>query len=791
MRYAAILLPFLFWVPGLAQEQTVTYHFDGSKVPAEKPIDIRHYSAAISINPYDTSVVGRVTFYFSPLYAWADSVAFHTPDMKFSGVEIEGFQTSFRQSGRSLVVKNISGQPLKAGQEYRLTMDYVSRPKYDLFFTGWNEPGPRENKQIWAHRPSHWLPFYHDRLTAELYITFDENYRVFSNGARESVSDNGDGTRTWHYRMHREHPFFSTCLVIGDYNYLEWETADGLPLELWYYSWEEDHAEPTYRYTREMFAFFNDEFGMDYPYELYREAPVADYLYGAMETTTATVFGDYLAVDDRAWDGRNYVNVNAHELAHQWYGNCLSHSVNADVWLTESFATYYAKMFEREVFGEDYYQDVRRQEFAETLEASKANRFAVGHGRGGRARWYPKGSLVLDMLRDILGEEGFKASIRQYTTENAFSEVETADLVRAVYETTGKPMDWFFDQWIRRGGEPHFIVTWETGLSAAGSGQAVVNVVQGHQRDELTGLFRVPLNMDLYYNDGSRERKSQWISRERERLVFDLPKGKTVSFVVFDPGRRILKTVDFQKPAAEWKSQALMAEDMIDRYEALLAMRSFPPGEKMETLKKAWAKETFHLTRGEILHQAGPENLEGWQNDPDPLVRRAALEAHEIAPATLKSYFERFLEDVSYINVELALRLLSRSFPDEIPGYLEVTGNETGWRGMNIRMAWLEIAIMNGQEEYLAELSGYTGPSYEFETRINAFRLLRKLNYLDDHSARNLLDGYLYWNYKVSNAAGEIIRYFTQQNHYREMLKNAVSGSNLNEEEKKKINAFL
>jgi aminopeptidase N len=296
------------------------------------------------------------------------------------------------------------------------------------------------------------------------------------------VQQNPDGTKTWHYKMYNEHPFFSTALVAGDYKYLELKTKDGLPLELWYYSWQDDHAEPTYRYTAQMFDFFNEEFGLDYPYELYREAPVEDYLYGAMETTTSTVFGDYLAVDERAFDGRNYVNVNAHELAHQWFGNCLSHQKSCDVWLTESFATYYAKLFEREVFGDDYYQWVRNQELDETLEASKKDIFPVGHSRGGRARWYPKGSLVLDMMRDVLGEEGFKASISHYTNEYAFSEVETSEFLASIYDATGQSMDWFFDQWIYRGGEPYYEVSWLKDKSHGGVEEVIIQVCHSRLR---------------------------------------------------------------------------------------------------------------------------------------------------------------------------------------------------------------------------------------------------------------------------------------------------------------------
>ncbi len=782
----------------VAQEKTVTWLYDTGVETQEKIIDIKHVNANLEIDPVDTLVTGHVIFTFSPVRTQTDSIVFWSPDIVFSEVEMPGIEISYEKAGDNLVVRIISKEKLTKGGNFEIRMEYTSHPKYDLFFIGWNEPALRSNKQIWAHRPFHWLPYYGDRLTTDVFITFDGKYKVMTNGVRESVKDNKDGSKTWHYKMVKEHPFFSTCLVIGDYKFLEMKTADGLPLELWYYSWQDDHAEPTYRYTQRMFDFFNDEFGLDYPYEIYREAPVEDYLYGAMETTTSTVFGDYLAVDDRAFDGRNYVNVNAHELAHQWFGNCLSHQKNCDVWLTESFATYYAKLFEKEVFGDDYYQWVRTQELDETLDAAKKDPFPTGHSRGGRARWYPKGSLVLDMLRDVLGDEEFKASISNYTNQNAFSEVETSEFMASVYEATGQSVDWFFDQWIKRGGEPYYEVRWKKERDIDGSGRTVICVTQAHQRNELTGLFKMPFTFEVYYKDGSSDRKIQWIEEEYSEVTFQNPGDKEISFILFDPGRKVLKTVSFPKSFEELSAQAINAPGMIDRYDALVALRSFTLEQKESTLLQAWDKETFHFTRTEIMKQLfagkGSANeiiFSRAIKDQDPLVRRGALENIGTVPENLKSETEKLLYDFSYINVEKALDLLSRSFPRDIPHYLEATKNETGWRGLNIRMKWLELAIQAEQREYLGELTDYAGPHYEFETRINAFNLLKKLNYLDNKSAYYLVDGYLYWNYKVSNAAKDVLAYFYQQNKYKILIDKTLEDERLSSEEIEKVKKML
>jgi hypothetical protein len=308
----------------------------------------------------------------------------------------------------------------------------------------------------------------------------------------------------------------------------------------------------------------------------------------------------------------------------------------------------------------------------------------------------------------------------------------------------------------------------------------------------------MPFTFEVFYEDGSSDWKTQWIENEYSEVVIENPEEKIVSFVLFDPGRKVLKTVSFNKSFGEWSAQAINAPGMIDRYDALVALRSFPMYQKEAILLQSWKIETFHLNRVEILKQLFIEDsnsydeifLQAIKYD-DPLVRRAALENIRQVNENMKSEVEKLLSDQSYINVEKTLDLLCRSFPGDIPRYLEMTKNETGWRGKNIRMKWLEIAIQAEQREYLRELTDYTGPHYEFETRMNAFQLLKRLNYLDEKAAAYLIDGYLYWNYKVSNAARDVLVYFYQQNNYKDMIDKAVGENDFLIADKDKVEKML
>ena len=130
------------------------------------------------------------------------------------------------------------------------------------------------------------------------------------------------------------------------------------------------------------------------------------------------------------------------------------------------------------------------------------------------------------------------------------------------------------------------------------------------------------------------------------------------------------------------------------------------------------------------------------------------------APLVLISNFEKCLDDFSYLNIELALDNLCASFPQNAGQYLDMTKDMTGWRGMNIRMKWLQIAIENGEKEYLKELISYSEPKYEFETRMNSLILLKKLRYVDETTLQNAKTASQHWNNKLSTVGKEYLTYF-------------------------------
>jgi len=770
----------LLWllVPVLlgAQPKTVTYVSDPNTDPPALTMALSHVEGDLRFVPEEWKVEGSVRLSFMPAGYRTDSLVLYTPGFISAAVTMEDREIPSRIRGNSLVVFPDAG--LRKGKLYRMSVRYVSNPvATGIYFIGWKPEENGKRKQIWAHRPFGWLPYAEGRVTMDLRITFDSAYTVFTNGERISVMENPDGTFTWHYRMATNHPYFSTALGIGDYWVAGDSTARGIPLELLYYGGMKDRVNPTYQYTREMFSYFEKELGVPYPYPVYREIPVIDYMYGGMECTTSTVFGDYMLIDPRAYWQRNYINVNAHELAHQWFGDYISHLAHKDVWLTESFGTYYAKLFERSVFGEEFYENNMREEREQVLEASRQNSYPVGGSQGGRARIYYKGSLVLGMLRDVMGEREFQDAVRAYLEKFGSGSAETADFIRTVYNTTGQSYRWFFDQWIERPGEPHYRVVWRVLETPAGERNTYIRVEQIHPVTEITGLFSMPVWFQVWYTDGTCDSTRAWIREQEQEVVIPGSGKKPVAFVLFDPGSRVLKQVTFDKSLPELEAQSLGAPLMIDRYDALTALRKVPVEQKRTILLRCYDKEHFHLTRSEILRQLeGDTAVETTAlfrraiADADARIRETVLRVLDPVPAGLKPQAEALLGDSSYLNVELALERLCRDFPEDASRYLELTKHETGWRGKNIRIQWLRISAEQGDRSLLSDLVSYTSPAQEFETRINAFAALKRLGFINEPTAAHAREASTHWNYKLAAAAKEYLDYFAVQDQYKDFI---------------------
>ncbi len=394
-------------------------------------------------------IKGLVTYEFEILKD-SDSIFVDARNFNKIKYKLDGQLEGSLYNGRQLIVKHA----FKANSKHKLDIIWETTPKKALYFIDWNNEG--DNKQVWTQGQgkytSNWLPSIddmNDKIEFDLNVVFQEDYEVISNGKLVDKKLYPNVTE-WHYDMQNPMPSYLVALAIGKYAKKTEISKSGIPLEMYYYPKDSLKVEPTYRYTKHMFDFLEEEIGVPYPWQNYKQVPVKDFLYAGMENTSATIFSDAFVVDSIAFVDKNYVNVNAHEMAHQWFGDLVTESSGTHHWLQEGFATYYALLAERDIFGDDYYY-WRLYEYAqELLEQHKARRStSLLDPKSSSTTFYKKGAWVLHMLREKLGDIAFKTAIKNYLNKNQFKNVETNDFIIEVEQASGQDLDVFVGAWLK------------------------------------------------------------------------------------------------------------------------------------------------------------------------------------------------------------------------------------------------------------------------------------------------------------------------------------------------------
>lgn len=780
------ILALLLTTTAFAQVDTRSYLDDPALVPRERVVDFSHLKLEVAFDAPAGKVMGTVTHTFTALRKEVSEIVLDAVRINVKAAKLNGEPVKFVSSDKDLRIlppKTLTWD----GTEHVLEITYDATPRKGLYFIGWNDAKNLSRKQLWTQGQGidnrHWIPMYdlqHEKAVTELLISFDSRYKVLSNGALVKHKANKDGTDLWHYKISHPHASYLIMLGVGEYEIETRKSASGVPIHLWYYPGEEHKIEPTYRYSVEMFDWFEKEIGVPYPWGSYSQIPVQDFMFGAMENTTATLFGDFYYVDERGFADKPYVRVNAHELAHQWFGDMVTARTGTHHWLHESFATHYDLTYQGIAHGTDHYNWVRRKANDDALKASKKDFKPIAHSKAGVVRHYPKGAFVLQMLKYVVGREEFNRAIKHYLEKHAYDVVDSEDLLVAFHESQGVSLDWFWEQWVYRGGEPHYKVGFAEGTN---DGQRVgtFNVTQTHETNDVVGLFKMPIWFEVHYTDGSKTAVQTMIEEQHHEVKVQLEEGKTVDFALFDPNNQVMKAVEFDKSPKMWVSQAENAEHMLDRYDALVALRSMAIGKKRTLLTKLFKSETFHLTRAEIVHQVIEDEqsillLVEAMNSNDPLVNQAVVNHDKPLNSGLINEAGVLLSsEKSYWTVEKALTKLCREFPNHTATWLELTKDEVGFRGRNIRTTWLGLAYASApNHNYIAELIDYVGGSYDFDTRKNAAKVLQKLNYCNETLVLNLCDAIGSSNSRLSGPCGKVLQHFAYSLQSSDMVRAAV-----------------
>ncbi len=351
------------------------------------------------------------------------------------------------------------------------------------------------------YRARYWLPTQdHPSRKANVTwtVTAPAGRTVVGNGALVGAVPSPDARVTTTWRTDRPIPTYGMVIAAAPLTaYTLGETACGfaedgrcVPQMVWTAPEQRVWMPGQFARAGEIVDFFSRTIGA-YPYEKLGHLQTTT-RYGGMENPSAIFYYD------RGFRTPNGINdgLIAHETAHQWFGDAVTEREWAHIWLSEGFATFFAALWSQHAYGDTSYARETAGMRAAVLMADVVTRRAVidsvetDPNKLLNENSYPKGGIVLRMLRDEVGDSAFFSGLRRYYTAHRHGNALTQDLQAAVEAMSGRALGWFFDQWLRRPGwaELRTSFAWDEA-----TGRVTLQVEQGAR----FGLFQLTLPVDL------------------------------------------------------------------------------------------------------------------------------------------------------------------------------------------------------------------------------------------------------------------------------------------------------
>ncbi|MFV0387542.1 MAG: M1 family aminopeptidase [Pyrinomonadaceae bacterium] len=610
---------------------------------------------------------------------------------------------------------------------------------------------PNKPYQIWSQGESefnrYWFPSYdspNDFRTTELRATVDKKYTVISNGKLDSVKDNKDGTHTFDWKMDIPYSNYLTSIVVGEYKQIKNGEYAGVPVYAYGYPSEEKEVAETTKRMPDMIKFFSEILGVKYAYPKYSQAMVEDFG-GGMENISATTQIEEMIHDSRELLDEDSDSLQSHELAHQWFGDYVTTRDWGQIWLNESFATYFQALWDKNYKGEDYFllEDVKGNQDSTIRTWNRGSRrpIVTRNYANKDAMFdtyaYPAGGAVLHMLRKQLGDQLFFKALNHYLTQNAHQPVSTEDLRIAFEEATGQSMDLFFNQWLYTMGHPIFEVT--KSYDAAKK-KLTLNVKQTQKLDTnneypQTELFSTFVDVEI---DGNVQRV--WIKPQREN-VFEFDSPTAPKLVNFDYQGTLLKELTFEKPTDELIYQAQNDKDVIGRDwaidELLKKAKNGGDNSAIVTALLAVAKtDTVYQIRrsalstavkiqGDTPNTAVVETAKTLVSDAKSLVRADAIRVlGETNNKEFLPIYKKGLTDPSYTVIGAAAAALAKTGDPNAFEILSQLANQESWHG-RIRSAALRgIAELHDKRAVDLALKYATDKNQYGDVRIISLNVL-------------------------------------------------------------------
>ena len=656
-----------------------------------------------------------------------DAKGFEVQKIELVG-EKKNRSLNYNYNRRKLVIALDRAYPRTTPYQVRIV--YVARPNElpqggsaaitsdkGLYFI--NPLGTEKNKprQIWTQgeteSSSCWFPTIdkpNQRMTQEISLTVEKQFKTLSNGLLTASKANPDGTRTDTWKLSQPHAPYLASIVVGDFAVVS-DTWRGKAVDYYVEPQYAGTARAVFGHTPDMLEFYSKVLGVEFPWEKYAQVAVRDYVSGAMENTTATTHGSAIQATRRELLDANYQTAEstiAHELFHQWFGDYVTCESWSNLPLNESFADYSEYLWAEHRYGPDEAGLVQETKINNYLEEATSKREPLIRYRYINREdlfdrhSYDKGGRVLHMLRKYVGDDAFFAALTHYLIQNKQTAVEISKLRAAFEETTGEDLMWFFNQWFLKRGHPELHIT-----HSFASGQVALRVQQ--MQDTLfQPVYRLPVTVSVW-TGGSLPTEHRIVVTKADQ-TFLLPASQKPSLVKFDSESQLLAQFDEERNQDELLFQFYHAQCYQQKAEVLEMLQNKTSEMVVSSMLRNALNDKFwnvrRLALDHLRRYRGPEPEAMRKDiqrlaiaDPSPRVRAQALTTLASFPdGNYGALYGAAISDSSALVAAAAIEILAKK--PEITTRQQVAAIDNTTSGPLIQAVANYYALNGGLDQY-------------------------------------------------------------------------------------------
>ena len=621
--------------------------------------DLIHTCLELTPSFEDRTIRGVATLTLSPHFYTQSEVVLDAKGMVFDSIKtsLDNFKSSAKYTYDGMKLYVNLGKEISNTDTFNLKIYYLARPYLltdtqraqgqGAYFINNLQSNPYRTTLFWTQgepeAASCWFPTFdatNQKCTQEMVVTVPDSMRTISNGRLIKSTCVGDSLRTDYWRQDLPHSPYLFALVVGP---LEKYVENWKGKEISYYTLKPylKDVQKVFGHTPQMIDYFSSLLKYDFPWDNYKQVPVYDFVAGAMENTTFTVTHEGLMTSDLDLKDKILRSdpIIAHELFHQWFGDLVTCNSWSQLALNESFADYGAYLWIEKWKGKDDAEIYRKDELNSYLNEFTYHKvepivqyyYDSPKELFDRHR-YNKGGLVLNMLRQVVGEDAFFASLHRYLQTNAFQSVEVAQLQKAFEDVVGKDLSWFFNQWFYQPGHPIVQITHDFDSVRNKMSIHFLQTQNTHPNVQIP-IHKMVVPVDMIYSD-TIVRQIIQVTNKRQTFEF-VVKSKPLTVLV-DPGKIQLWQATYDYSPEELMVIYKRSKDILDQLfvlDELVKKELF--GKMEDQLTASWTTRSWYLKKrlAEIISEGNfPNNaqytsqIKGFLSSPESYERAFFLQ---------------------------------------------------------------------------------------------------------------------------------------------------------------------